>query len=135
VALVFADAALFPVPARLLQVWRELADVGVDLVLAARTIEEAQAFVGAGNWADLSSRGAVFQATIVAGPCAEADAGFLSARAGRVRAFVRNRQHGAFAWQWHEKPRLPPARIAKAPPSSVLILLENQAPHVPRQHP
>lgn len=128
VALVFADAALFPAPARLLQVWRDLADVGVDLVLAATTIEEAQAFVSAGRWTDLSSRGAVFQTAVVAGPCAAADAGFLSARVGRVRALVRDRQHGAFAWQWQAKPRLPPERIAKAPPSSILILRENKVP-------
>ncbi|MFZ4604235.1 MAG: hypothetical protein ACOYM8_17465 [Caulobacterales bacterium] len=128
VALVFANAAEFRAPARLLQVWRDLADVGVDLVLAATTIEEAQAFVGAGCWADHSSTGAVFQTTVVAGPCAEADAGFLSARAGRVRALAPNRQCGAFALKWQEKPRLPPERIAKAPPSSVLVVRENQAP-------
>ena len=83
VALVVSSASAMPAPMLLRRTWGQLAAIGVDLLVAADTIDDARSFLGGRTWDEMSARGEPFSTVVLAGPWRGRCAGAIASRGPR----------------------------------------------------
>ncbi|MBU6373167.1 MAG: hypothetical protein KJS97_10590 [Alphaproteobacteria bacterium] len=128
VALVVSSAMAMPAPLLLRKTWGELAAIGLDLLVAADSIDDARGFLGGRAWDDMSARGEPFSTVVLAGPCGEVDARALSHRAGRTERIRTSLDRGWPTLRRVVLPRLAPERLMKAPAGDIWIVGGDIAP-------